>query len=161
MKLIIGLFLIFSVFINAEENYLTIDAKHFEANEQKQLIHFRGDVKMIKNKDTLFCQDLLINTTISKDDSKKQVPKDYKATGNVSFTINTKDNVLKGKGETVFYYPNEKKYIIVGNGYLEDLKKDKKISADKIYINELTGHTKIDSKDDKPVKFRMKLDSGK
>lgn len=158
-----GILLVFLVcisFLRAEENYLNIDAQHFEANQQKGIMHFSGNVKMIKNKDILVCQDLLINTKPSKNDPNKQIPKDYKATGDVSFTLETVDNILKGKGDTVFYYPDEQKYIIVGNGYLEDTKEGKKLIADTIYIDEKTGHTKIDGAENKPVKFRLKLNEG-
>ncbi len=159
-KLLIVFFLIVS-FIKAEETYLNIDATYFEADEKKQLLVFKGNVKMTKNKDLLLCKKLVINTVPSKNNPKKQIPKDYKATGNVSFTINTDKNILKGKGDTVFYYPNEQKYIIIGNGYLEDTKEGKKVTANKIYIDEKTGHTKIDGDVNKPVKFRLKIEEKK
>ncbi len=148
-------------FLSAEENYLNIDAKHFESNEQKNIITFTGDVKMIKNKDIILCQNLVINMEVSKDKLEKQVPKDYEANGDVSFTLYTVDNILKGSGDRVLYYPNEQKYIIIGNGYLEDTKEGKKLVASKIYIDEKTGHTKIDGEKDKPVKFRLKLKEDK
>lgn len=145
--------------VNAEQNYLNIDAVFFEADEKRQVLYFKGDVKMTKNKDKISCQSLIVNTMPSKDDPSKQVPKDYTATGDVSFVIYTVNNTLKGKGDTVFYYPLKQKYIIIGNGYLEDVKEGKKITANKIYIDELTGHAKIDGDKNKPVKFRMKLNS--
>jgi lipopolysaccharide export system protein LptA len=154
------IFLLFTTLVNAEESYLNIDATNFEANEKDKIMYFKGDVVMTKNKDILKCQSLIINTIVSKDDPKKQIPKDYKATGDVTFTLNTKDNILHGRGDTVFYYPNEKKYIIIGNGYLEDKKEGKKIVAHKIYIDEKTGHTKIDGDKNKPVKFRLKINDG-
>jgi len=161
-KIYMILFLIISTTIlNAEENYLNIDATFFEADQKKQLLFFKGDVKMTKNKDILLCQSLVINTIPSKLDPNKQVPKDYTATGDVSFILHTPDNILKGKGDTVFYYPAEQKYIIIGNGYLEDTKEGKKLTANKIYIDEITGHTKIDGDKDTPVKFRMKLNETK
>ncbi|MEA3498926.1 MAG: LptA/OstA family protein [Campylobacterota bacterium] len=150
-------FILSTLTLQAEENYLNIDATHFEANEKKNIMYFKGDVKMTKNRDVLLCQKLYINTKKSKDDSTKQIPKDYKAVGDVSFVLYTKDNVLRGKGDTVFYYPEKQKYIIIGNGYLEDEKDGKKIIANKIYIDELTGHTKIEGEQNKPIKFRLKL----
>ena len=161
-KIFITLFLILiTTTINAEENYLNIDATHFEADEKKNLMYFKGNVKMTKNKDVLNCEKLYINTNQSKTDPTKQVPKDYKAVGNVSFILYTVDNVIKGKGDTVLYYPIKQKYIIIGNGYLEDKKDGKKITANKIYIDEKTGHTKIDGQKDKPIKFRLKLNNTK
>jgi lipopolysaccharide export system protein LptA len=154
---IIALLLINIIILNAEENYLNIDAKHFEADKQNNVLYFQGDVKMTKNRDILLCQSLVINTQVSPLDKRKQIPKDYKATGDVSFILYTIDNVLKGKGDVVYYYPDDKKYIIIGNGYLEDTKEGKTIIAEKIYIDELTGRTKIDGGKDKPIKFRLKL----
>ena len=158
---IFALLLLNITLLNAEENFLNIDAKHFEANKQKNILYFNGDVKMTKNKDILLCQKLVINTEPSPIDPSKEIPKDYKATGDVSFILYTVDNVLKGKGDIVYYYPIEKKYIIIGNGYLEDTKEGKTINAEKIYIDELTGQTKIDGGKDKPIKFRLRLQDNK
>jgi lipopolysaccharide transport protein LptA len=159
-KIYLVLIFLFSIItLNAEENYLNIDATFFEANEKKQILYFKGDVKMTKNNDILECQSLVINTMPSKADPKKQEPKDYTAKGDVSFVIHTVDNILKGKGDTVYYYPLEQKYIIIGNGYLEDTKEGKKITANKIYIDEKTGFTKIDGDKDKPIKFRLRLNN--
>jgi len=158
---IVFLLISFSLSSNAKETYLNIDASFFEADEGKQLMVFKGNVKMTKNKDLLLCQKLVIHTIPSKKNPKKQVPKDYEATGNVHFVINTKKNILKGKGDTVLYYPDQLKYIIIGNGYLEDTKEGKKVTAQKIYIDEKTGHTKIDGDATKPVKFRLKIQDKK
>lgn len=147
--------------LQAEENFLNIDAKHFESNEQKNILIFTGDVNMTKNNDILLAQKLVINTQPSPKDPNKKIPKDYKATGDVSFVLYTVDSILKGKGDVVFYYPNEQKYIITGNGFLEDTKEGKKINAEKIYIDELTGRTKIDGGKNKPIKFRLRLNDKK
>jgi len=157
IKTIIVSLLLNLMFLQAEDNYLNIDAKHFESITEKNILHFEGDVKMTKNKDLLLCQKLIINTKPSPTDPNKQIPKDYKATGNVSFIITTADNTFKGKGDTVYYYPDDQKYVIIGNGYLEDLKEGKKINAEKIYIDELTGRTKIDGGNNKPIKFQLRL----
>jgi lipopolysaccharide export system protein LptA len=156
------LFLFFTLFTYAEENYLNIDAEVFESDEKKQKLFFKGKVKLTKNKDVLTSKKLVINTRASKDNPDKQVPKDYVASGNVQFTMHTKDNkILKGKGDTVYYYPDEQRYIIEGNGYLEDTTEDKKINAAKIYVDEKTGYIKIDGEKDKPAKFRIKLEEKK
>lgn len=158
-KLIVFLTIFFISNIFANETYLNIDAEHFESDEKKQVMIFKNDVKMTKNKDILQCNYLLINTQPSKNNPNKQVPKNYKATGDVSFVMHTKDNVLNGKGDIVYYYPDAQKYIIEGNGYLEDKKEGKKVIADKIYIDEKTGKTKIEGDKNKPAKFRIKLEN--
>ena len=155
-------FFIIVIFISnlfAQDTYLNIDAEHFESDEKNQKMFFKKNVKMTKNKDILLCDYLLINTKASKENPKKQVPKNYKASGNVSFVINTEENVLNGKGDILYYYPDEQKYIIEGNGYLEDKKEGKKVVADKIYIDEKTGKTKIEGNENKPAKFRIKLEN--
>ena len=143
----------------AKESYLNIDADLFEAKEKQNKLYFEGNVRVTKNKDILTSKKLVINTKPSKSNPDKQVPKDYVATGDVNFTVHTKeDNILKGSGDKVYYYPDEQKYLIIGNGYLEDVKEDKKIRANKIYIDEKTGYTKIDGKKNKPAKFSIKLE---
>ena len=49
----------------------------------------------------------------------------------------------------------------MGNGFLEDKKEGKKINAEKIYIDQLTGQTKIAGGKNKPIKFRLKLNETK
>ncbi len=160
--LILCLSLFLGVLSLARETYLDIDADFFEAKEKKHKLYFKGNVKLRKNKDKLNSKELLINTRASKSNPKKQVPKDYVATGDVKFTIyTTKDSEIKGSGDKVYYYPDDQKYIIVGNGYLEDVKEGKKIYANKIYLDEKTGYTKIDGEKNKPAKFRIKLDEQK
>ena len=159
--LVVFLSLLIGIAGLAKESYLNIDADLFESKEKQNKLYFEGNVRLTKNKDLLTSKKLVINTKPSKSNPEKKVPKDYVATGNVEFTVHTNDNILKGKGEQVFYYPDEQKYIIVGNGYLEDTKEGKKIRANKIYIDEKTGYTKIDGKKNQPAKFSIKLEDNK
>lgn len=161
MVFLVFLSMFFISNLGADETYLNIDAEHFESDEKKQMMIFKNNVKMTKNKDILLCQHLLINTKPSKSNPNKQVPKNYKATGDVSFVMHTNDNVLNGKGDIVYYYPETQKYIIEGNGYLEDTKEGKKVIAQKIYIDEKTGKTRIEGDENKPAKFRIKLENEK
>ena len=162
-KLIVVLLSLFiGVASFAKDSYLNIDADLFESKEKQNKLYFEGNVRLTKNNDLLTSKKLVINTKPSKNNPNKQVPKDYVATGDVEFTVHTKENnILKGSGDKVYYYPDEQKYIIVGNGYLEDTKEDKKIRASKIYIDEKTGYTKIDGKKDKPATFSIKLEEDK
>jgi len=154
--------LVLSIFtLNAKDGFLDINAKHFEANKQKNILYFDGDVVMHKNQDILKCQKLVINTKQSTEDSTKIVPKDYTATGDVFFHLLTNDNNITAKGDKIYYSPDKQLYIITGNAFLEDAKTDKKIEANKIYLDEKTGHTKMDGDTDTPVKFHLKLDDTK
>lgn len=151
--------MLFGITALASESYLNIDADLFEAKEAQNKLYFEGNVYLTKNKDTLTANKLVINTKASKKNPEKKVPKDYVATGDVKFTIVTNEgNVIKGSGDKVYYYPDEKKYLISGNGYLEDTKEGKKIRANKIYLDEKTGYTKIDGKKNQPAKFSIKLE---
>lgn len=159
IKVILFSLLLIASSLFSQESYLNIDADFFESKEKQNKLYFKGNVRLTKNKDSLVADKLVINTRASKENSKKQVPKNYVATGNVKFTVITKQgNKLNGMGDKVFYYPDDQRYIIEGNGYLEDLKEDKKIKASKIYIDEKTGYTKIDGGKDKPAKFSIKLE---
>ncbi len=153
-KIFLFVSIIFSLII-AEENYLNINAKSFESNTKKNMIYFKGDVKMTKNDDILKCQNLVIYTKKTKKNA--QQPIKYIATKDVTFTIVLKDKLLKGKGDSVTYTPNKQQYTIQGDAFLEDIKTDKKLYASKIYIDEKTGLIKIDGEKNKPVKFRLKL----
>jgi len=151
------LILFFMVSLIAQDGFLNIDAQHFEANKQKNILFFKGKVKMDKNKDKLECESLIINTIPSKTDPNKQVPKDYNATGSVKFTIHTDTSILKGEGDNVYYNPQKQLYIIKGNGKLEDTKNGKKIIANVINVDEKTGYTKLDGAINKPIQFSLKL----
>ena len=151
------LILFFMASLIAQDGFLNIDAQHFEANKQKNILFFKGKVKMDKNKDKLECESLIINTIPSKTDPNKQVPKDYNATGSVKFTIHTDTSILKGEGDNVYYNPQKQLYIIRGNGKLEDTKNEKKIIADVINVDEKTGYTKLDGAVNKPIQFSLKL----
>lgn len=160
--IVVFLSLFIGIISLAKDSYLNIDADLFESRDKQNKLYFEGNVRLTKNKDLLTSKKLVINTKPSKNNPEKKVPKDYIATGDVNFTVHTKENnILKGSGDKVYYYPDEQKYLIVGNGYLEDLKEDKKIRADKIYIDEKTGYTKIDGKKNKPAKFSIKLEDTK
>ena len=155
MKQIVIFFLMIISLVVAEDNYLNIDAKSFESNTNKNMIYFKGDVKMTKNSDILQCQKLVIYTKKTKKNA--QQPIKYIASGDVTFTIILKNKTLKGKGDEVVYLPNKQKYTIKGDAFLEDTTTDKKLYASKIYIDEKTGLIKIDGEKNKPVKFRLKL----
>lgn len=154
------LFMMVGAYSFAQDSYLNIDADLFETKEKQNKLYFEGNVKLTKNEDFLTSQRLVINTKASEENPEKKVPKDYVATGDVKFTIHTKDkNILKGSGDKVYYYPSEQRYMIVGNGYLENTNEGKKINANKIYIDEKTGYTKIDGKKNEPAKFTIKLEN--
>jgi len=152
-KIIIVLFIIVNMF--ATEVDVDIQADSFVANQKENIITFNGNVSMVKGEDTLVCQKLIVHTKIN--DLNETVAKQYLATGNVSFTLKRPDTLLIGNGNEVNYDIDKLLYIIIGNAYLEDRNASKTLSGEKIYINEKTGHTRIEGKKNQPVKFKFKM----
>lgn len=152
----ISLFLF--VIVNAKEIDIDIQADKFEVNKVKNMILFTGNVSMIKGEDTLVCKELTVFTKLSAD-TNKTVVKKYVAIGDVSLTLKRPDTIMVGNGDKIIYDIDKKIYIIDGNGYLEDVNGSKIIKGDKIFVDELSGNTKIDGKKDKPVQLKLKIES--
>ncbi len=133
-----------------------ITADKFLTNKQKNLTEFTGNVKMTKEKDILMCDKLTIHTIQNKD-TNETVVKEYIGIGKVSFSFTSNISTLKGKGDKILYYPLDSKYIVIGNGYLEDTKDGKILIGDKIYVDEKTGNARIEGKKNKPVKFTFQI----
>ncbi len=152
MKYILIL-IIFLNFLYAKKVNIDIKADYFDLNKQKNIILFKGNVSMIKAKDTLLCDEVTLKT------NKTEI-KSYIAIGNVSFRFLNKKNksLLIGKGDKVTYDMNKEIYEIIGNGYLEDTLSKKIIRGENIYINEKTGQIKIKGTKDKPVQFRFVME---
>ncbi|MEJ5167575.1 MAG: LptA/OstA family protein [Arcobacteraceae bacterium] len=94
-------------------------------------------------------------------ENNEQTPKKYTATGNVDFTVLSNEKVYLGKGDMVVYEPQESRYTIIGNGYLEEKIDGRILYGEKIYLDEITGKAKVVGDDSKPVRFMMKLQEKK
>lgn len=133
-----------------------IRSNSFKADKKNNIIHFKGQVSMVKGLDTLVCDEL---TVYLKEENNETIAYKYKAIGNVSFTLKKPDTLIIGNGDKVIYDVDKKKYIITGNGYLEDTVKHRVIKGDKIFVDELSGKTEIEGKKNKPVEFKFKMKS--
>lgn len=150
-------FLIVSIFFSfLFSEKLIIDAKHFEAYDEKGLSIFTGNVKMVKAKDELESDRLDVYLSEKKANTKRE-PLKYIATGNVKFKVKTADKSYEGKGDKVVYEPKKMKYVITGNGFLKEVTEDKRLFGDKIIINQITGEAKVTGSDNKPVRFIIDL----
>jgi len=158
LKLVTLLILAINIYAN-NLSTLKIDAINFSTNYNDNMIIFNGDVKMIKDKDNLKANKLVIYFKVSSKDSKRKEPILYTATGDVYLEINATTKHYIAKGDKVVFKPLENKYIIFGSGYVEDTKDNRKLYGDKIYIDALTGEAKIDGSKKKPVRFIMQLDT--
>jgi lipopolysaccharide transport protein LptA len=144
--------------VDAKEVDVDIQADKFEANKEKNLVLFTGNVSMVKGEDSLLCKELTVFTKLSPDTNKTVVQK-YIAVGNVSLKLKRPDTTMIGNGDKITYDIDEKVYLIEGNGYLEDVNASRVIQGDRIAVDEVSGNTKIDSKKDKPVQFKFKIES--
>lgn len=139
---------------------LIIDAKKFEAYDEKGLSVFTGNVKMVKEKDELESDRLEIYLSKKVADKKREALK-YIAFGNVKFKVKTANKFYEGKGDKVVYDPKKMQYVITGNGFLKEVTEDKKLYGDKIFIDQTTGEAKVSGTDNKPVRFIIDLGESK
>ncbi len=145
-----------TIYLFSKSVTVDITADKFFTNKTKNITEFTGNVKMTKEKDILICDKLTILTKQHKD-TNETIVKEYIGVGNVSFSFTNNVSTLKGKGDKILYYPLEFKYIVIGNGYLEDTKDGKILIGNKIYIDEKTGNAQIEGKKDEPVKFTFQI----
>jgi len=145
-------------YLNSAEVDVDIKADNFSADKSKNIIIFTGNVLMTKGADRVRCDKLTVYTK-SIDNKGKTAVKQYLAAGKVDMVIKRPTTILKGRGDEVTYNVDEQVYIIVGNGYLEDVAGEKTIKGERIYLDEKLGTTKIDGGKNKPVQFKLKIES--
>lgn len=153
MKYALTFVLLFS-FVFAQDK-LIIDANNFEADDQKGIAIFTGNVKVTKIKDKLNSDKLVVEMTTNAQNEK--TPQKYTATGNVDFTVYAQEKVYLGKGTKVIYEPLKNKYTILGNGYLEEQIDGRILYGEEIYLDEITGSAQVVGNNNKPVRFIMKI----
>lgn len=161
MKILLTFFILFmSAF--ATENKLIIDSNNFEAYDEKGIAIFTGNVKMVRIKDKLNAQKVVVYLAPKEEGkSNNREPLKYVATGEVDFEVFTDIKHYKGKGEKVIYMPQEMKYEIIGNGYLNDITEDKTLIGETIYIDQKSGNATVKGSKDKPVRFILNIESKK
>ncbi len=155
-KIILGL-LFSTTLLFAQTQKLVIDALNFETDDSTGLSIFKGNVKLLMNKDKLKSDKLEVYVKPNSKGKAKE-PLKYIATGNVHLDIFSEGKKYKGKGDKIVYIPKEKEYEIIGNGYLKELVEDREIFGDKIIINQLKGTAKVTGSEKKPVRFIINMD---
>jgi len=157
VKYFIVIFLLIS-FLCGEETDVDIKANNFTADKSKNSIIFTGKVSMLKGEDKLFCDKLTVYT---KTDAKtnKTVIQNYIAVGHVNMSVKRPTTVMIGKGDKITYDVDEQIYVITGDGYLEDIVGQKIIKGEKIYFDQKNENTNIDGGKNKPVQFKLKIES--
>ena len=150
MKKIIASLLIGSLYLFAEQVEITADK--FTASETELTSVFTGNVKVVKGKDKLEAQKIVIYF-----DKNKQ-PQKYIATGNAKVNMSMKGKTYFGKGEKLTYEPVKLRYVIEKEGFLHEIETDKKVYGEKITVNQTEGTYEVDSDNTKPVKFIFQVD---
>lgn len=159
MKYLAGLLMCSSLLFAAQSEKLIVDAQNFEANDKSGISTFTGNVKIQMNKDRLSANKVQIYFSTKKSSGAK-IPSKYIATGNVNFTIVTAAKHYVGKGNKIIYSPLKEEYTVIGNGFLEEKRDNRKIYGEKIYVNQLTGEAKVSGSDNKPVRFIINVERG-
>ncbi len=124
-----------------------ISADKFEADEKKMLSILTGNVVLKKGADEIYAKKL----TIFFD--KENKPKEYLATGNITFSINTDKQSFDGRAQKLLYNPSTLKYEISGNAYIHEKKQNSKLYGETIMIDRITGKSTIKGSKKRPVKF--------
>ncbi len=139
--------------LSASEVVITADK--FSADETKGISIFTGNVHIVKGKDDLKADKVVVNF-----DKKKQ-PTLYTASGHAKAKLTMKGKRYFAKGNTLIYNPLTLKYIIEKNAFLQELDSDKKIYGENIRVDQARGYYEVDGKKNKPVKFIFQIQDKK
>lgn len=147
------LFCVSCLVINASE--LEIVSDKFEADENRGITVFYGNVHIKHNKDTIDTDKL----TVTLDSKKKPVK--YIADGNAKFKLYIKEKVYEGESAQIVYDSSIEKYSFEGNVILKELIDNNKITADKVFVNQKNGTYSVEGSQNKPAKFIFNIDEKK
>jgi lipopolysaccharide export system protein LptA len=148
-KLII-LILLSLQLLRAEQ--VEVNALEFEADENKMVSYFKGDVSIKKGSDYITADKLRI------DFDKKNKPSKYDATGGVSFSITTDNQHFEGTSSQIIYEPSNKRYTAIGNVRINETTKNQKLRGELITIDRISGKSKLKGSKNRPVKFIFTVD---
>jgi len=131
-----------------------INAKKFEGDERSGVSKFTGDVVVLKGQDKITADTMFIYT--GKDGKIQK----FEAVGNAEFAMFDKAKNYRGKSDTLIYLPNTKEYTLIGNAQVEYIEEKRKVSGDKIYMNDTTKQANVEGSK-KPAKFIFFIDDNK
>ncbi len=157
MKYFIVIFLLLSS-VFGDETDVDIKANNFTADKSKNSIIFTGKVSMLKDADKLYCDKLTVYTK-TVGNTNKIVIQNYIAVGHVNMSVKRPNTVMIGKGDKITYDVDEQVYVITGDGYLEDVAGQKTVKGERIYFDQKNENTNIDGGKNKPVQFKLKIES--
>jgi len=153
MKSLLLLGCLTGCFLYAAEVEVTADK--FFADEKKLVSIFEGNVKVVKEKDTLNANKIIIEF-----DAKKQ-PLRYIATGNAKGNMLMNGKKYYGEAEKMTYETAKSQYIFEKKAFLHEIDTDKKVFGDYIKADQISGQYEVDGKGKAPVKFIFKVEDQK
>lgn len=124
-----------------------ITSTSMEAEELKKEVHFIGDAKIIKGRDWLHADKVIVYFGENNETSK------YEAIGSVSFEFKKDENHFKGSADRVIYNILKSLYILRGKAVIDDLVKKSHVDGDEIMLDMTTGSVDVKGSSKKPVKF--------
>ncbi len=153
MKFIFTFLIFCTVFLFAGNLEITSNDFFYKDGENKA--QFSGNV-VAKKDASIIKADKLTVFLDEKNEAKK-----YKATGNVDFEIKTDKKDIKGKCDILVYFPDEDRYILTGNVFLNDILNKRKVFGDEVILDNKKGESYAKSSSKQPVKFIFKVKSKK
>jgi len=130
-----------------------ITADHFEASDVNKVTKFIGNVHMIKGVDELNASKVFVYF----DEKKKPVR--YEAIGSVKFIITMNDGKRYiGQSGRLIYIPKTEIYELYESVKLFDVKLDRKLIGEKVFVDKQSGKAKVEGNKEKPVKFIFKIE---
>lgn len=139
------LLLLFTQTLFAEK--VEITSTSMEAEELKKEVHFIGDAKIIKGKDWLYADKVIVYFGENNETSR------YEAIGSVSFEFKKDDKHFKGSANKVVYDIVKSLYVLKGKAIIDDLVNKSHVDGDEIVLDMSTGNVDVKGSSQKPVKF--------
>jgi lipopolysaccharide transport protein LptA len=130
---------------------MQILSKTFEYDQAKNVSKFEGDVNVTKDKDNILSDILYVYTTKNK--------KLYKlvAIKNVRFVVTDNNATYKGSSDKLTYIAPQKLFIFEGKVHIKKLQDNQQLFGDKVVIDKLHGTANVIGKENKPLKFIIKV----
>jgi lipopolysaccharide export system protein LptA len=145
------LLLMFTQILFAEK--VEITSTSMEAEEEKKEVHFIGDAKIIKGKDWLSADKVIVYFGENNDTEM------YEAIGSVNFEFKNEKHNFKGSADKVKYHMVKSIYELTGNAVIDDLANKSHVDGDVIYLDMTTGNVNVKGNKKKPVKFIFEMES--
>ncbi len=149
-KYLVFLTLFLTISLNANE--LKIKANEFNADDNKGISIFKGNVNIAKGFDELNATKVIVYT------NKKHQPTKFIAIGNVSFSIKTKKGSLyKGEAGKVIYKPMLKEYHFFKDVHLRQIDEKKEIIGEEVVLKTIEGKAYARGAKKEPVIMIFKM----